>query len=297
MSGEPMSLALHDTLRYIAGHPLNRARPLAAIARFARWQLASRLRPGLRDMPFVDAALLRVSRGMSGATGNLYCGLHEYADMAFALHFMRPGELFVDVGANVGSYTVLASAVCAARTIAFEPGVAARAGLHGNIAANRLEALVVVRAEALAATCGMQRFSSGRDSMNQLLDATDPADGSMVAVTTMDDALAGEMPTLVKIDVEGGEAQVFAGATATLARGAPRAMIVEISCPAREALIATLLGAGFSCCRYEPRERRLQVGVDPQHMANVLLVRDPVEAQQRLAAAPRRHIRATGDWL
>ena len=45
--------------------------------------------------------------GMTGATGNVYCGLHEFEDMALVLHALRPRDLFVDVGANVGSYTVL----------------------------------------------------------------------------------------------------------------------------------------------------------------------------------------------
>jgi hypothetical protein len=37
------------------------------------------------------------------ATGNLYVGLHEFEEMAFLLHFLRRGDLFADVGANVGS--------------------------------------------------------------------------------------------------------------------------------------------------------------------------------------------------
>jgi hypothetical protein len=42
-------------------------------------------------------------------SGNIYAGLHEFGDMAFVLHFLRAGDLFADVGANIGSYTVLAS--------------------------------------------------------------------------------------------------------------------------------------------------------------------------------------------
>lgn len=46
---------------------------------------------------------------MTGATGNWYCGLQEYEDMSFVLHALRPGDLFVDVGANIGSYSILAA--------------------------------------------------------------------------------------------------------------------------------------------------------------------------------------------
>ena len=59
--------------------------------------------------------------GETGLTGNLYAGLHEFADMAFVMHALRPTDLFVDIGANAGSYTILACAVAKARGCAFEP--------------------------------------------------------------------------------------------------------------------------------------------------------------------------------
>ena len=57
---------------------------------------------------------------MTGATGNIYAGLHEFVDMAFCLHLLRSGDLFVDVGANIGSYTVLASKVAGANSVTLE---------------------------------------------------------------------------------------------------------------------------------------------------------------------------------
>lgn len=292
-----MAIPLHQTLRYIATHPLNAERPLAALARFARWQLATRLRPGLRDVPFVDDAVLRVARGMNGATGNVYCGLHEYADMAFAMHFLRADDLFVDVGANVGSYTILASAVCGAHSIAFEPGEPALAGLRGNVAANKVTDLVDVRIQAVGGTPGPRRFSTGQGSTNQLVDADYPGAGEIVPCTSLDSVLAGMSPMLIKIDVEGAEAEVLEGARQLLASGLPHALIVEVSCPQRETLIANLIAQGFICCRYEPRTRNLQVLSEPAQTANVLLVRDPEMVRQRLLAAPTRHVRAQGVML
>lgn len=48
-------------------------------------------------------------------------GLGEYADMAFCLHALRPEDLFCDVGANAGVYTVLAAAAVGSKVISFEP--------------------------------------------------------------------------------------------------------------------------------------------------------------------------------
>ena len=86
-----------------------------------RWQVGSRLLPLGSTLPYVGDTRLFVTRGMTGATGNWYCGLHEVDEMGFVLHALRPGDLFVDVGANIGSYTVLAAGAVGADAIAVEP--------------------------------------------------------------------------------------------------------------------------------------------------------------------------------
>ncbi len=77
---------------------------------------------------------MRSGARMSGATGNLGVGLHEFVDMAFVVHFLREGDLFLDIGANVGSFTVLAAGVARARSFAFEPIADTARDLRRNIA-------------------------------------------------------------------------------------------------------------------------------------------------------------------
>ena len=48
---------------------------------------------------------------MTGATGNIYCGLHEFIELTFLLHLLRPNDLSLNIGANVGSYIILAARV------------------------------------------------------------------------------------------------------------------------------------------------------------------------------------------
>src|ERR1700737_2016418 len=119
-------------------HPLTQDAPFKAWGRFAAWQLRSRLRRETL-VPWISGQRLAVRRGMTGATGNIYVGLHEFADMMFMLHFLQEGDLFLDVGANVGSYTVLASGVCRASTWAFEPDPNTVRHLRRNIAINELD--------------------------------------------------------------------------------------------------------------------------------------------------------------
>src|SRR5690349_4244048 len=134
-------MSLHQTLRFIWNHPLAARRRTASLVDFLKWQVGSRLLAGSFAMPFVNDTRLLIRRGMTGATGSLYVGLHEFEDMAFMLHLLRPEDLFVDVGANVGSYVVLAGAV-GARCVAFEPVPASFKGLLDNIRLNGLETRV-----------------------------------------------------------------------------------------------------------------------------------------------------------
>ena len=94
------------TLRFLATHPLTARYPAGAFWRYGRWQIESRLRPEV-EVDWIEGTKLVARNGMTGATGNIYCGLHEFADMAFVIQMLRPGDLFVDIGANIGSYTVL----------------------------------------------------------------------------------------------------------------------------------------------------------------------------------------------
>lgn len=82
---------------------------------------------------------------MTGATGNIYTGLHEFIDMAFCLHLLRPGDLFIDVGANVGSYTILASKVVGANSFTLEPVPETFKRLKRNININDIVSLVDAR--------------------------------------------------------------------------------------------------------------------------------------------------------
>lgn len=274
------NMAFIQTLTFILDHPLNRGRPARALARYLGWQIRSRLAARIA-VPFVDDTVLLVARGMTGATGNVYCGLHEFADMAFALHFLRPGDTFVDVGANVGSYTVLASTTGAA-TIAFEPVASAFAALEANIACNGLA--TEARRCGVAGAPGVLRFSQDRDTTNCVSDC-----GEETPVTTLDDACRSA--TMVKIDVEGYEAEVIAGGGRVLSHA--QSAIVELNNSGEtygftdEHTHRRLVALGFTPIIYEPFARRIDVlpGRNPEG-GNTLYVRDLEAARTRVSSAP-----------
>jgi hypothetical protein len=104
-----MLKGLPNLLKFVWSHPMNKGARLAAFARVLRWQIASRLMEGPIAFPFANGTYLFASRGMTGATGNWYCGLAEYEDMSFVRDILKEGDLFVDIGANIGAYSILAA--------------------------------------------------------------------------------------------------------------------------------------------------------------------------------------------
>jgi FkbM family methyltransferase len=260
-----------NSLAYIVHHPMNRGQVGAALWRWAAWQVRGLLGRGERLVPFVDGARLALRRGMTGATQNVYCGLADYREMAFLLHLLRPHDLFVDVGANVGTYTVLAAAVAGADALSFEPQADAIAMLRKNVSINQVEGRVRAVRAAVAAAPGEVWLGRPDGPQTKVVSA---ADGhTMVEATTLDAALDGRAPRLIKIDVEGFEIEVLKGAGRTLADPDLLGLIVEVN--GSDAVVATLAGHGFRPMRYEPRSRDLIAlpAVDPASV-NTIFVRD-----------------------
>ena len=70
---------------------------------------------------WIDGCKFLVSPGETGLTGNLYLGLHEFEDMGFLLHYLNDQDFFIDIGSNVGSYTLLSGVVKKSTVVSFEP--------------------------------------------------------------------------------------------------------------------------------------------------------------------------------
>lgn len=280
---------LLDTLSFITSHPLTRDRPLGAIGRFIRWQIGSRLHTEV-EHPWIEGARLAVRNGMTGATGNIYCGLHEFVDMAFVLHCLREGDLFIDVGANVGSYSVLAAFVSRSDVIAIEPDPCAIEALGRNIALNGLSSRVQVVAAALGPHGGSTRLTIGLDTMNRVSNVRD-AKTREVPMKTLDEVVGERRPVVMKLDVEGFEGQVLSGGRETLSKSS----LIAIETECRDDQVRGLMREfGFVEAFYDPFARAL-VGEAAYPHSNGLFVRDKHACTERMRTA--RRVRVLGHAL
>lgn len=286
-------LGVWDTLRFITHHPLNKNRKLAAIRRFVWWQVSSRLAPGPIAINFVNDSTLLVSAGMTGATGNIYTGLHEFEDMSFVIHLLRQGDLFVDIGANIGSYTILAGAVAGARCLAFEPIPQTYEHLVRNINLNGIGDVVVARNIGIGKEDGELKFTSGLDTVNHVVGEHETSVASIaVPVKTLDEAMGDARPSVVKIDVEGFETNVIEGASATLRRDSMLAVVMELNGSGtrygfdENVLHQKMLSYGFQPVAYSPFHRKLtRLDRKNTQSGNTIYIKDFDSVQARLEAA------------
>ncbi len=291
-------MGLLQTLSFISNHPLSRGHILRNFGRLVSWQIGGRLVPGPVAFDFVNSSRLLVQPGMTGATGNIYVGLQDFEDMTFICHFLRPHDLFVDIGANIGAYTVLASAAAGSECIAFEPGEAAFQWLTTNVALNGIAGHVSLRPQALGARVGEALLSVGMDTVNHIVEGREVGGNARpVPITTLDHALDGRRPIMLKMDVEGFETAVLDGAPETLNCPELRCMLIELNGSGVEygfdeqALRERIAGHGFRESSYRPFERQLAPREPGCKSDNVLYVRDLCFVESRVRTAPAIHVR------
>jgi FkbM family methyltransferase len=282
---------IFSALQAVADHPLNRQNKLKAVWRYGFIQIAARMVPGEICVEFPNKTHLLVSPQMKGAAHYIAPRLSEFEEMAFVMHFLRPEDMFADVGANVGAFTVMAAGAIGARATAFEASPDTSEMLSRNVQLNGLQDRVKVIHAAAGRTAGTVRFSVGLGTENRVDAKREGGNSVTVKMTTLDQEMGSEPPTLLKVDVEGFEVEVFAGAANILKDPQLQAMIVEHNGAGadygfdEDALHREIRGLGFVPCNYQPFERRL-FRVEENARGNIIYTRNLDAANERLRSAP-----------
>jgi len=275
--------------RHLAGHPLTKHNVTRSLLRFGRYQIAWRAARAPTIVNWVGGTRLIIGAGMRGVTGEAYLGVNEFSDVLFVGHLLRRGDLLLDVGANVGSYSILAAKVAGAHAIAVEPIPETVQQLEDHIRLNRVENLVEVAALGVSDRPGELWFTGAEDALNHVTEEPGP-DAQRVTVTTIDALLGERKPTCIKIDVEQHELAVIEGAKRTLSEPSLHAVLLETGPKLRtESLRDTFSAHGLHPHRYDPFTRQLTKTAELGYH-NTLFVRDTDFASARVRAAPPIHV-------
>jgi FkbM family methyltransferase len=175
-------------------------------------------------------------------------GIWEADVMKVLARFLGPGSLFVDVGANVGFHSLFAAQL-GAHVVAVEPVPWTLELLRANVWRHGADVEVVAAAASDTAGTVRIEIDPGHRSGAQIGD-----EGVEVRAAPLDELVPEGEVDVLKVDVEGAEAQVFRGASAILERSPVRVAILEFRNgpqPGGEApgdVLAFYQSLGFELC-------------------------------------------------
>ncbi|WP_287128119.1 FkbM family methyltransferase [Candidatus Cyanaurora vandensis] len=156
----------------------------------------------------------------SAIGGAMFIDGFENLEVAYVRQVLQPGDIFLDIGANGGLFTVIAAKQVGptGHVYAFEPGLRELALLRENIALNGLTNVTVIE-RAVSDRSGTTRFAISTDgAMNSLAQTNHPGQKIeqwlTIQTVSLDDFIQ-QVPlaqvNFVKMDVEGAERLIFAG--------------------------------------------------------------------------------------
>jgi FkbM family methyltransferase len=200
-----------SVIRYVWAHPANEGRRVHALLRAAAFQARARVL-GRRTLARLGcASVVWADLHRTGASKVVYANPPDHREMLAWKRVLRPGDLFVDVGANIGSYAIWAGEL-GAEVIALEPAEDTFALLTENVALNGYPVTAILA--AAGAVPGTARFTIGQDSVNHLT-----ADGGAeVRMVTIDSVVQDRVVAGMKVDVEGFELDVLRGCETALSQ-------------------------------------------------------------------------------
>jgi FkbM family methyltransferase len=230
-----------------------------AIGRFIRsvaYRLADRLfnsGHGVREV-VLGGVPLHLDVGEWTTSGHYFANVtYEPATVRHLQAHLVEGDVFVDVGANSGYFTLIAAGLIGSRgrIVAFEPNPAVRDRLEQNVTRNGFQDRVDIASCALSDQTAddVPLFVPEHDGFATLVPTVAPAASYVsnagairIQTRTFDDWLAAtgiDEVALVKIDVEGAEAQVLNGMRTSLAAGRVRRLVLETAWegPAHQQLV------------------------------------------------------------
>lgn len=288
---------------FIVKHPLCSNRKFACLFKFALWQIRTIFIKNELIVEWVNDTKMSLTKGNSGLTGNYYCGFMEYEDMMFLIHFLREDDLFIDVGANVGAYTLLASGVVGAKSHSYEPIIATVRQLTHQIEINKLQNMVTIFNKGVGSEVGKILFTNNINTTNHVAPSDTYENVTEVAVTTLDKQYNLESSTVIKIDVEGYEAFVIDGGEDFFSSINLRAIIIELNGLGENFgridsdIDAKLRQYGFQSIQYNPHNRKVEETLTFDAGENTIYVRNVAETIERCRTAKKVVVKTASNLI
>jgi FkbM family methyltransferase len=268
-------------------HPITRDNRMKALTRYVVFNSINKIQSNIK-YNWIENLVFYASKGDSGIVANIYYGLYEFNESAFLVHYLREKDVFLDVGANVGHYSLLASGIKKCKSIAIEPVPKTFVRLNEQIALNKLEHKISTLNIGIGNKCSKLYFSEDKNTMNRIVDEN-YKNAVQIPVKTLDVLCDNMNVSLIKIDVEGYEKFVLEGGESTLKNENLKAVIIEINFSNKfydvenSEVSEILIKHQFKPFKYNPINRQLtELKTYNKEQFNTIFIRDLTFVKHRL---------------
>jgi FkbM family methyltransferase len=260
-------------------HPVTSNNEFKALFRYIQFNVFCRISNQI-VYAWIKNLKFYARQGDAGIVGNIYFGLYEFEESIFLIHFLEKEDIFLDIGANVGHYSILMSGINRCISIAIEPVPDTFNQLQNQIKLNGLENLIISKNIGISNSIGTLFFSNDRGTMDSIVNENYDKK-VLVQVSTIDEIIGSDAPIAVKIDVEGYEKFVLEGAKKTLQNNKLKIVILELNQSGEKFgmhdndLYLIMLSYGFKPFRYDYYLRKIILldGYNKEQF-NTIFVRD-----------------------
>lgn len=259
-----MSRQILGKYRQLKNYPLTKNKALRNLIKFLLVKSRFKLN---RNKPitfkWIEGLKYRCNKTDAGIFGNVLFDLFDYEDSLFLIHFLNEKDTFLDIGANVGHFTLLASGISKCNSIAIEPIPDTYSKLVENVKLNGLGKKVNTLNIGVSDKNGELYFSTDHDTVNHIVNESYEKKTS-VSVKTIDDLIDGNSIQAMKIDIEGFEWFALKGGTHLLESDELLVIITELNGSGDkygikdEDVDHLLRQNGFSPFAYSPSDRQLR---------------------------------------
>ena len=252
-------------IRMVSGYDLNRFRVLRSVHRI----VISRLQP---DYVEISGAKMYLAAGDHQSLS--IHGSFETFATKLVMEEIREGDVVVDIGANIGYFTLIFSRLVgqSGKVYAFEPDAGNFALLEKNIAANAYSNVILEKKAVADRTGEATLYRSSVDNMDhRLVEASTHQAGVPVGVVRLDEYFQGkaEAVRFIKIDIQGAEKRAFEGMRGLVERQSRLTVLMEFApsflraCNTEpEDLLGLLDELGFSYWEVDEKNEQL-IAVTP----------------------------------
>lgn len=284
-------LGRYAVLSEVWNHPLNRGSRLGAVRDYLLWN-AVRFTMDARHVVKLPGGIEVILGPKENYGSAVYAHvLSDPNELLFLAHVLRPTDLFADIGANVGLYSVWVAGTTGASVISFEPVPETYRALGQNVRLNDLSERVETRRLAVGDEAGVAFMTSTKGGLDHVVASPETSPGTVRTDVVRIDSALPRCPYAMKIDVEGFEYRALEGARKILQDPALKAVVIELQDwtltrfgTSEQACRDLLTSYGFGAFHYDPFTRELQ---PPQGDGlNELFLRPDDEMRHRLSTAP-----------